>query len=114
MGSGDAAADGGSDDAQFRHKLGESGGIVVDFDEQAVGASGNGGASHGRDFVATAGAVRGVANHWQMGKLLDDRDGGDVEGVARVGFERADAALAEDDVVIAAGEDVLRAEEKLF
>src|SRR5438094_9738236 len=89
-------------------------GIVVDFDEQAIGASGNGGASHGRDFVTAAGAVRGVANHWQVRKFFDDGDGGDVEGVARVGFERADAALAEDDVVIAAGKDVLRAEEKLF
>src|SRR5260370_20836647 len=88
--------------------------MVVDLEAQACGAGGKGGTSHGRDFVAAAGAVRGVANHWQMRKFFDDGDGGDVEGVARVGFERADAALAEDDVVIAAGKDVFGAEKKLF
>src|ERR1700732_1524060 len=49
-----------------------------------------------------------------MRELFDYGDGGDVERVARVGFERADAALAEDYVVIAAGEDVFGAEEQLF
>ena len=39
---------------------------------------------------------------------------GDVERVARVGFEGADAALAEDHVVVAAGEDVFGAEQKFF
>src|SRR5260370_4770649 len=88
--------------------------MVVDLEAQAVGAGGNGGVSHGRDFVAAAGAVRGVANHWQVRKFFDDGDGSDVEGVARIRFERADAALAEDDVVIAAGKDVFGAEKKLF
>src|SRR6266478_8373311 len=49
-----------------------------------------------------------------MRKFFDHGDGGDIERVARVGFEGADAALAEDDVVVAAGQDVLGAEEKLF
>src|SRR5467141_2368019 len=49
-----------------------------------------------------------------MGKFFDYWDGGDVERVARVRFEGADAALAEDYVVIPAGEDVLSAEEEFF
>src|ERR1700731_1807030 len=49
-----------------------------------------------------------------MRELFDYGDGGDVEGVARVRFEGANAALAEDDVIVAAGEDVLGAEEQLF
>src|ERR1700720_2045911 len=49
-----------------------------------------------------------------MREFLDYGNGSDVERVARVGFECADAALAEDYVVIAAGEDVLGAKEQLF
>src|SRR5208282_6248031 len=43
-----------------------------------------------------------------------NRNSGDVERVARVRLERADAAFAEDDVVIPAGENVFRAEQKFF
>jgi len=35
-------------------------GVVVDFDQEAVGAGGYGGSGHGRDFVAATGAVRRV------------------------------------------------------
>src|SRR6266849_1078098 len=125
--SGHAAADGGGDDAELGHELGEvSGleglraigksvvGVVVDFDEQAVGAGGYGGAGHGRNFVAAPGTVGGVGEHGEMRKFFDYGDGGDVERVARVGLEGTDAALADNDVVIAAGEDVLGAEQQLF
>src|ERR1700728_1385040 len=105
MGLGDAATDGWGNYAELGHQLGELGwveglgavgegvvGIVVDFDQDAVGACGYGGSSHGRDFVAAAGAVAGVAEHGEMRKLFDYRDGGDVEGVAGIGFKGADAA----------------------
>src|SRR5882757_8125013 len=49
-----------------------------------------------------------------MRELFDYGDGGDVQRVAGVGFEGADAALAEDYIVVAAGENVLSAEEKFF
>src|SRR5712692_11139890 len=58
--------------------------------------------------------MRGISEHGQVGKFLDDGDGGDVEGVARVGFEGANAALAENDVEIAAGKDVFGAHQKFF
>src|SRR5216683_99189 len=126
-GSGDATADGGGDDAEFAHELRELAGlerlravgervvgIVVDFDEEAISAGGNRGAGHWRHFVAAAGAVRRIGNHGQVGKFFDDGNGCDVESVAGVGFERANAALAENDVVVAAGEDVFGAHEKFF
>src|SRR5579859_3929911 len=122
-----AAADGWGDDAELGHELGEGGGlqglsavregvvgVVVDFDQQAVGAGGYRGAGHGGNFVAAAGAVGRVGQHWEVRQLFDYGDGGDVEGVAGVGLKGADAALAEDYVVVAAGEDVFGAEEEFF
>src|SRR4029077_17339119 len=106
-----AAADGWGDYAELGHELGEGGGLeglravgegvvggVVNFYEQAVGAGGYGGGSHGRNLVAAPGAVGGVGEHGEVRQLFDYGDGGDVERVARVGFEGADAALAEDHV----------------
>src|SRR5260221_7578141 len=49
-----------------------------------------------------------------MRQFFEYGEGGDVKRVAWIGFEGADAALAEDYVVIAAGEDVLGAEEQLL
>src|SRR5882724_10047181 len=124
---GHAAADGWGDDAELGHELIEAGrierlravgervvGIVVDFDEQAVGARGYRGASHCGNFVAPASAVRRIGNHREMRKLLDDGNGCDVERVASVGLEGADAAFAEDDVVVAAGKNVFGAHKKFL
>src|SRR5262249_3540177 len=104
---GHAAADGGRDDAKLGHELSEVGGIerlrsigervvriVVHFDEQAVRAGGNGSAGHGGNFVAAASAVGGIRDHGQVRELLDDGYRGDVQGVAGIGLESADAALA--------------------
>src|ERR1017187_5975540 len=87
-------------------------GVGMDFNHEAIGAGGQGGARHGSDDIAAAGAVRWVGDDGQVGEFLDDRDGGEIEGVARLGLEGADAALAEDDVVIAAGQDVLGGEQE--
>src|SRR2546423_9202590 len=125
--SGEAAAYCWGDDAQLGHELIELAGleglravgksvigIVVDFDEQAVRARGYGGAGHGRNFVTASGAVGGIGEHGEMREFFDDGNGGDVECVARVGLESPDTALAENHVVIAAGENVLGAEQELF
>ena len=56
----------------------------------------------------------GSADHRQVRELLHHRDRGDVHGVAGVGFERADAALAQDHVVVAAGQDVLGRKQQFF
>src|SRR5580704_12545496 len=117
----------GSDDTKLGHQLGELDGvqrlgavrecvvgIIMDFDKQAVGACRDSGPSHWRDFVTASRPVRGIGDNRQVRELFDYRNGGDIERVAEVIFERADAALAEDDVVISAGENVFGAEEKLF
>ena len=57
-------------------------GIVVDFDKQAIRASGYGGASHRRYFVAATGAVRGICDDRQVRELLNDGNRGDIESVA--------------------------------
>ena len=46
--------------------------------------------------------------------FLHDRNRRDVQRVAGVGFERADAALAQDHVVVAARHDVFGGEQQLF
>ena len=49
-----------------------------------------------------------------MRQLLEHGHGREVERVARVVVKRADAALAEDDLLVAAGHDVLGAHEQLL
>jgi len=59
-------------------------GIVVNFDEQAIGAGGHRRAGHRTDFVAASGTVRRIGENWKMRKFLDDGDGGDIQRVAKV------------------------------
>ncbi len=49
-----------------------------------------------------------------MRELLEHRHGVDVGGVARVFFEGADAALAQHDLRVAFGEDILGGHEQFF
>src|SRR5687767_5865677 len=55
-----------------------------------------------------------VRKDWQVAEFLDDGNRRNVERIARVAFERPDAALAEHDARVAAGEDVLGREQPLF
>ena len=87
-------------------------GFVVDFDEEAIGADSDGGAGKGQNFVALAGAVRGIDEDGQVAALLDGGNDGKIEGVAGEVGEGAHAALAEHDVVVALGEDVFGGHEK--
>ena len=87
-------------------------GLVMDFDEKAVGAYGDGGAGERENFVAFAGAVRGVDQDGEVATLFDGGDDGEVEGVAGEVREGTDAALAEHDIVVAFGEDVLGGHQK--
>src|SRR5260370_30983115 len=45
---------------------------------------------------------------------MNDGDRGNVHGVARVSFERANAALAQNDFGVAAGEQVLSGKQEFF
>ncbi len=88
--------------------------LVVDFNQDAVCAGGNGGAGHGQNAVATTGAVAGVDQDGQVAEALDGGDDAEVKGVSGVIGEGAHAALAEDDLVVAFAHDVLSGHEELF
>ncbi|MNS70374.1 hypothetical protein D3C72_1037170 [compost metagenome] len=58
--------------------------------------------------------MAGVGHHRQVAEALDQRDGGHVEGVAGGVVVGADAALAEDHLAVARGEQVLGGEQPLL
>src|SRR6267378_8582720 len=86
--------------------------LVVDFDEEAIGANGDGSAGEREYFVALAGTVAGIDEDGQVAALLDGGDDGEVERVARKVGKGADAALAKHDVVVALRHDVFGGHEK--
>src|SRR3990172_2752863 len=123
----DALADGGGGCRDVRHDAGEhvevqglgavaesmlgAGGYLQD---QAIGTGGDHPERYRLDQAALAGTVAGGGDDGKGAELLHERDGVDVHGVAGGGLEGADAALAEDDVGVALGEDVLGGEEPLL
>jgi len=109
----------------FGHEVGEFGGedgldavgerffgLMMDFDEEAVGANRYRGARKGKNFVAFAGAVAGIDKNGKVAAFFHGRDYGQIQGVAGEIGEGADAAFAEHDVVVAFTEDVFRGHEK--
>ena len=56
----------------------------------------------------------GVRRDREMGEVVQRRDGVEVKGVARGRLERADAALAQDDLFVALAHDVFGGHEQLF
>jgi len=121
----DAAVEDGGDLANFGEEFGEFGGedglhavgegffgLMVDFDEEAVGADGHGGTGERKNFVALAGAVAGIDHDGEMAAFVDGGDNGEVEGVAGEIGEGADTALAEDDIVVALAHDVFGSHEE--
>ena len=58
--------------------------------------------------------MRGIDNHRQMRLRFQYGDGIQIERVARVGLEGADAALAEQHVEVAFAQNVFRAHEQVF
>ena len=76
------------------------------FDDQSVGADRDARAGERRDQAALAGGVARIENHRQVRQLIQRRDGRDVAGVSGDGFKRPDAALAQDHVRIAVGDNV--------
>ena len=79
----------------------------MDFHLQTVGTGGHSGDHHRLNQIGLAGGVAGVHDDGQMGLFVDDRHSGEVEGVAGVLLKGADAPLAENDLLVAAGHDIL-------
>src|SRR4051794_26817676 len=86
----------------------------MDFDQERVGAHRHGAFAHGENQVAPASALAGIDHDWAMGFFFDDRDGGKIKRVARVGFESANAALAEYQIRIFVGQNVFAGEQPFF
>ena len=86
----------------------------MDLDDEAVRPAGRRRQGHGLDVPGHAGGVAGVYHHGQMGQLVEDRHGGQVQGIAGGCFEGADAPLTEDDILVAPGHNVLRAHQQLL
>ena len=77
------------------------------------GADRHRGAGHWFDQVPVSRAVRRVADDRQVAEPFDNRDRGEVKRVAGSGFVGTNATLAEDDLVVALGHDVLGGEQPL-
>ena len=88
-------------------------GLVMDFDEEAIGANGDGGAGKRENFVALAGTVRGIDEDGEVAAFFDGGNDRQVQGVAGEIGEGAHAAFAEHHVVVAFGKDVLGGHEEL-
>ena len=73
----------------------------VHLDHEPVGSRGDGGQRQRLHQFDLARGVARVDHDGQVAALLDDGHGRDVERVAGGGLEGADAALAQDDVVVA-------------
>ncbi len=87
--------------------------LVMNFDEEAIGADGDRGAGKRQNFVALAGAVAGIDKNREMAAFFYRGNDGEIERVAGKIGEGSNAAFAEHYVVIALGEDVLGGHEEL-
>jgi len=89
------------------HAVGEGFfGFVVNFDEEAIGTNGDGGAGERKNLVAFASAVRGIDEDGKVAAFFDRGDDREIERVAGKVGEGADSPFTEHDVVVAFGEDV--------
>ena len=86
----------------------------MDLDHQAVGTGGDGCLGQLGHHPCVAAGVAGVHDDGQVGHFVEHDHPRKVEGVAHTGLEGADAALAEDDVLVALGHDVLGTHHELF
>ena len=65
------------------HAVGESFvRLVMDFDEQAIGADGDSCAGERKNFVALAGAMAGIDEDGEVAAFFDGWDYGEIERVA--------------------------------
>src|SRR5579862_4347179 len=86
----------------------------MNLDHEAIGSGGDRALGDGIHQGSLARAMRRVRDQWQVRKLLQGGDSVDIEGVSRVSFKCADAALAKDDLVVALACDVFRSLKVLF
>jgi len=86
----------------------------MDFDHKAIRTSHQRGPCHDRYQKTTSGSVTGIDNDRQVAQGLHQRDHRQIEGVAGGGFKCADPALAQNNLVVALGHNVLGRRQKLL
>ena len=64
--------------------------------------------------IALAGGMGGIDDHGQVREPLEDRDGTQIQRLARRGLERADAMFTQQHLLIAARQDELGGVQQLF
>ena len=84
------------------------------LDHQTIGTGSDRSFRQIRHHPCVAAGVAGVYHHRQMGHLVQHDHTGKVQRVAHTGLKGADAALAQDDVLVALCHDVLGAHHELF
>ena len=84
------------------------------LDDEAVRADGRRGHRKRLHKPVDAARVARIDDDRQVREALQNRHSRNIKRVARERLIRADAALAEDDALVAAGHDVLGAHQKLL
>src|ERR1700693_3469795 len=84
----------------------------MNFDEETIGADGDGGAGERQNFMALAGAVAGFDEDGEMAAFFYRGNYGEIESVAGKIGEGSHPALAEHYVVVPFGEDVFGGHEE--
>ena len=88
-------------------------GLMMYFDQDAVGAHRDRRPRHGQHLVALAGAVAGIDEDGQVAQLLHGGNNAQIESVAGVVGKGSHAALAQNHLVIALAHDVLGGHQEL-
>ena len=86
----------------------------MNFDNETIGTGGDACSGDGRDECGVTRGMTRVDDDRKVRKFFEDGHGVDVGGVAGGGFKGADAALAQDDAMIAAVEDVFACHQHFF
>ena len=84
------------------------------LDHQTIGTGSDRSFRQLRHHPCVAAGVAGIHHHRQVGHLVQHDHTGKVQRVAHTGLKGADAALAQDDVLVALCHDVLGTHHELF
>ena len=79
----------------------------VYFNDQPIGADGYRRFRRRTNETPPAGCVGGIDYDGKMAEFVQQRDGCEVQGVARGSFEGSNAALTQDDLIVSVRRDVL-------
>ena len=86
----------------------------MDFDQQRISARRHCRLCQRRHHVAAACGVARVGDDRQVRQLLEHRDGRNIESISQISVKRADAALTQNDIMIAARHDVFGGQQSFF